>query len=113
MLATPPTEVNITELTTKAIETIGKIYGSENIAPDYGQIPFFNDDFAYFQHHVPGVYFFLGGSNFEKGLISMPHSTDFAVDEESIRVGVMYFSSLIVERTKKLPFLSHTFYHRI
>jgi ubiquinone/menaquinone biosynthesis C-methylase UbiE len=101
MQATPPTEVNITELTTKAIEAIGKIYGSENIASDYGQIPFFNDDFAYFQHHVPGVYVFLGGSNFEKGLISMPHSPDFAVNEESIRVGVKYFSSLIVERTKK------------
>lgn len=95
-----PTVVNDKKLAEGALETIGEIYGHQNVHPDYGQIPFFNDDFAYFQHHVPGVYFFLGGSDYEKGLISMPHSPDFAVDEESIKVGVKYFSSLIVERTK-------------
>lgn len=93
-----PTVVNDEELTEIAIEMIGEIYGSHNIVPDYGQIPYFNDDFAYFQQHVPGVYFLLGGSNIDKGLISMPHSPDFAVDEESIKIGVKYFTSLIVER---------------
>lgn len=96
-----PTVVNNKELTESAIKTISDIYGAQRIFPDYGQIPFFNDDFAYFQHYVPGVYFFLGGSDYEKGLISMPHSPDFAVDEESIKVGVKYFSSLILERAKR------------
>lgn len=95
-----PTVLNDKELAESAIETISEIYGSQIVFPDYGIIPFFNDDFAYFQQHVPGVYFFLGGSDYEKGLISMPHSPDFAVDEESIKVGVKYFSSLIIERTK-------------
>lgn len=95
-----PTVVNNKELTESAIKTISEIYGDQSIFPDYGQIPLFNDDFAYFQQHVPGVYFLLGGSDYEKGLISMPHSPDFAVDEETIKVGVKYFSSLIIERTK-------------
>ena len=93
-----PTVLNDSELTAAAIETITAIYGDKSVAPDYGQIPFFNDDFAYFQQQIPGVYFFLGASDFTKGLISMPHSPDFAADEESIKYGVQYFSSLILER---------------
>ncbi|MFP7655172.1 M20/M25/M40 family metallo-hydrolase [Chryseobacterium proteolyticum] len=62
---------------------------------------FFNDDFAYFQQKIPGVYFLLGGSNFEKEMIAMNHSPNFQVDEESIRTGVKYFSSLIIERLYK------------
>ncbi len=96
-----PTVLNDSELTGVVIETITAIYGDRSVAPDYGQIPFFNDDFAYFQQQIPGVYFFLGASNFEKGLISMPHSPDFAADEESIKYGVQYFSSLILERVAK------------
>ncbi|WP_316822651.1 hypothetical protein [Pedobacter gandavensis] len=42
--------------------------------PDYGQVPYFNDDFAYFQQKVPGVYFFLGGSNIEKRIVAMNHA---------------------------------------
>jgi len=55
----------------------------------------FNDDFAVFQNEIPGVYFFLGGSNPEKGIISMPHSPNFSVDERCIKTGINYFSSLI------------------
>ena len=89
---------NNKELTESALNLISEVYGGKSIIPDYGQIPFFNDDFSYFQQHVPGVYFLLGGSNSDKGLISMPHSPNFAVDEESIRIGVKYFASLIINR---------------
>jgi len=47
---------------------------------------------------VPGVFFFLGGSNAGKGLNAMNHSPDFAVDEDSIRIGVRTFSALIAAR---------------
>ena len=57
-----------------------------------------NDDFSYFQQKIPGVYYFLGGSNYQEGIISMPHTPNFAIDEECIKVGVKYFSSMIVER---------------
>ncbi|MBE4948470.1 M20 metallopeptidase family protein [Chryseobacterium culicis] len=93
-----PTVLNDEKLTHSAIEILQNVYGKNSVASDYGQVPFFNDDFAFFQQKIPGVYFFLGGSNFEKGVIAMNHSPNFRVDEESIRTGVKSFSSLIIER---------------
>jgi metal-dependent amidase/aminoacylase/carboxypeptidase family protein len=95
-----PTINNNPKLTNIAINTLDKIYGRGAITVDYGQIPFSNDDFSYFQQRVPGVYFFLGGSNFEKGMIAMIHAPNFQVDEACIKIGVKSFSSLIVERLK-------------
>ena len=69
------------------------------VVMDYGQIPYFNDDFCYFQQKISGVYFLLGGSNLEKGIIAMNHAPNFRVDEECIKIGVKSFSSLILERT--------------
>jgi len=93
-----PTVVNNENLTQKAIKTLNKIYGNRLMVNDYGQIPYFNDDFAYFQQKIPGVYFLLGGSNTEKGITAMNHAPNFTVDEESIKIGVRSFSSLILER---------------
>jgi metal-dependent amidase/aminoacylase/carboxypeptidase family protein len=93
-----PTVLNNPALTRHAIRTLQRTQGADAVKPAYGQAPFFNDDFAYFQQKIPGVYFFLGGSNAEKGLIAMNHAPNFQVDEESIRVGVRSFSSLIVAR---------------
>lgn len=92
-----PTVHNDTELTNKAINILGE---NQKKLIDYGQIPFFNDDFTYFQQKIPGVYFLLGGLNSEKGIIALNHSPNFAVDEECIKIGVKSFSSLIFERAK-------------
>lgn len=93
-----PTVLNDASLTRSALRTLQRSNGVGAVRPAFGQAPFFNDDFAYFQQKIPGVYFFLGGSNAEKGLIAMNHAPDFQVDEESIRVGVSSFSSLILAR---------------
>lgn len=93
-----PTVLNDASLTRSALRTLQRNNGVGAVRPSFGQAPFFNDDFAYFQQKIPGVYFFLGGSNAEKGLIAMNHAPDFQVDEESIRVGVSSFSSLILAR---------------
>lgn len=93
------TPMNDEELTHAALKSISGIYGKQSVIPLYGVAPLqFSDDFAYFQKSVPGVYFFLGGSNPEKGAMAMPHTPNFAIDEECIRTGVNYFSSMIVER---------------
>ncbi|WP_343641411.1 M20/M25/M40 family metallo-hydrolase [Chryseobacterium sp.] len=84
-----------------AKDILQNLYGKDAVAPNHGQVPFFNDDFSYFQEKILGVYFFLGGSNFEKGVIAMSHSPNFQVDEESIRTGVKSFSSLIIERLNR------------
>jgi metal-dependent amidase/aminoacylase/carboxypeptidase family protein len=75
-----PTVMNDVQLTNSAIKILDTIYGKGFVVPDYGQVPFFNDDFAYFQQKIRGVYFLLGGSNFEKGLIAMNHAPNFKVD---------------------------------
>ena len=93
-----PTVLNNASLTRFAIRTLQGSRGVDAVRPVFGQVPFFNDDFAYFQQKIPGVYFFLGGSNAGKGLIAMNHAPDFQVDEESIRVGVSSFSSFIIAR---------------
>lgn len=95
-----PTVFNDKNLTSLATETLENIYGKIVMVKDYGQVTYFNDDFAFFQQKKQGVYFLLGGSNFKKGIIAMNHTPDFEVDEESIRNGVKSFSSLIYERLK-------------
>ena len=93
------TPLNNQELTGESMKSISSIYGEQSIIPLYGVGPFqFSDDFAYFQKSVPGVYYFLGGSNPEKGIVAMPHTPNFEVDEECTRTGVNYFSSMLIER---------------
>ena len=99
-IAENPIVINDPQLTTGSINALDNIYGKGFITPIYGQVPYSNDDFAYFQQKIPGVYFFLGASNFEKGIIAMMHAPYFGVDEECVRIGVKAFSSLIVERLK-------------
>jgi metal-dependent amidase/aminoacylase/carboxypeptidase family protein len=93
-----PTVLNNATLTRLAIRALQRTGGVDAVTTAYGQAPFFNDDFAYFQQKIPGVYFFLGGSNAEKGLVAMNHAPNFQVDEESIRFGVRSFSSLLIAR---------------
>ncbi len=93
-----PTVLNDEKLTDNAINILNNIYGNKTVLTNYGQIPYFNDDFIYFQQKIPGVYFLLGGSNRENGIIAMNHAPNFRVDEECIKIGVKSFSSLILER---------------
>lgn len=94
-----PTILNDEELVTETMGSIASIYGQENVITLSGVISDGrSDDFALFQERVPGVYFFLGGSNYEANVISFPHAPDFAVDEECIKTGVQFFSSMIIER---------------
>jgi metal-dependent amidase/aminoacylase/carboxypeptidase family protein len=89
---------NDPNLADKAMTILNASYGKGTVSLVYGQVPFSNDDFSYFQQKVSGVYFFLGGSNFEKGVIANIHAPNFMVDEESIRIGVKSFSTLLYKR---------------
>jgi metal-dependent amidase/aminoacylase/carboxypeptidase family protein len=93
-----PTVLNHESLTKNAMNTLTNIYGNNAVILSHGQVPYFNDDFIYFQQKTPGVYFLLGGSNLEKGINAMNHTPNFDVDEDCIAVGVKSFSSLILER---------------
>ncbi|WP_074410391.1 M20 metallopeptidase family protein [Aquimarina megaterium] len=92
------TPINDPELTRIATQTISSFYNKEMFTPLYGQVPYFGEDFIFYQQKVPGVFFFLGGSNIEKGISSMPHTPNFAVDEKTIKYGVQSFATLLLER---------------
>ena len=96
-----PTVFNDPELTKTCLRTLDRLYGKKSVKPIYGQVPYSNEDFIYYQYRIPGVMFLLGGSNKEKGLIAMPHTTEFLVDEDVIKYGVEYFSSLLSVRVNQ------------
>ncbi len=95
------TPINDPKLTKTASQTISSFYNKEMFKPLYGQVPYFGEDFIFYQQKVPGVFFFLGGSNIEKGIVAMPHSPNFAVDEKTIKYGVQSFASLLFERANR------------
>ncbi|WP_421811818.1 M20 metallopeptidase family protein [Flagellimonas sp.] len=94
-----PTLDNNEALVNAGLERLSGIYGKNRVLRMYGVVADGrSDDFAFFQPKVPSVYFFMGGSNYEKGIIAQTHSPNFAVDESCIKTGVNLFSSLLVER---------------
>ena len=96
-----PTLDNNEKLVNACLAQLSTIYGKDKVLRMYGVVADGrSDDFAFFQPKVPSVYFFMGGSNYEKGIIAQTHSPNFTVDESCIKTGVNLFSSLIVERLK-------------
>ena len=85
----------------QANELFRTTYGEHIIQDNYGKIPFASEDFGHFQKTVPGVYFFIGVANAEKGNVAFPHMPGFEVDEAVIQHGVSRFSTLIEHRLKQ------------
>ncbi|WP_352399767.1 amidohydrolase [Anaerotignum sp.] len=53
------------------------------------------EDFSFFQQVVPGLFFFLGSGNPEKGFIHSLHSADFDFDEKILCHGVDTYVNLL------------------
>jgi amidohydrolase len=70
--------------------------GEANLLPMRGVIPLFSEDFGAFQERVPGVMYWLGVSNPEKGTVGMPHSPDHVADEEAIFVGARALAAALL-----------------
>ena len=57
----------------------------------------FSEDFGFFQYRVPGVMYFLGVSNAEKGWVGFPHSPGYVADEEAIFVGAKAMAAVMLD----------------
>jgi metal-dependent amidase/aminoacylase/carboxypeptidase family protein len=90
-----PAVINDTVLARKAMETIQKLRGEEGLIVIEETTPFFSEDFAFFLQRIPGVMFFLGVSNTKKGIVGMPHTPQFAVDEEAIIIGAKTMAAVL------------------
>ena len=60
----------------------------------------YSEDFANYLKRIPGAYFFLGGRNEEKGIVSMTHNNDFDIDEDALQVGAKIFTQFIFDSMK-------------
>ncbi len=56
------------------------------------------EDFSYYQKEIPGVFFFLGSGNKEKGYTSPLHNASFNFDERILGYGVHVFSNILKQR---------------
>ena len=58
----------------------------------------FSEDFGEYQKLVPGVFFFLGLSRAARGIIAMPHSKGFDVDEAGMAFGIRAMAAVVIGR---------------
>ena len=61
-------------------------------------LPAFSEDFGSFQEQVPGVMYFLGVSNAERGWVGMPHTPDYVADDRAILIGARAMTAVLLER---------------
>ncbi|UCC74634.1 MAG: amidohydrolase [Gemmatimonadota bacterium] len=96
-----PDMVNDPELVRSTLETIRSVVGPDRLLEINQVTPFFGEDFAYYQQHIPGAMYWLGVSNSELGYYGLPHSPDFVADEESIIVGAKAMAALLLDYLDK------------
>ncbi len=53
------------------------------------------EDFSLYQQEIPGLFFFLGAGNPEKGFTHPLHSAQFDFDEEILCKGVEVYAGLL------------------
>ncbi len=94
--AVVPAVMNDPALVRGAIDTIRKVQGEEGLVVVEQTPPFFGEDFAFYLQEIPGVMYWLGVSNEEKGIIGLPHHPQFSIDEEAIFVGAKTMAAVLL-----------------
>ncbi len=88
---------NDADLVSRANRNIRAWLGGDAVVAVQGVPPAFSEDFGSFQDEVPGVMYFLGVSNPEKGTVGMPHSPNYVADDGAILVGAQAMSAVILD----------------
>ncbi len=96
-----PDMVNDPELVRSTLETIRSVVGQEGLLEVNEVTPYFSEDFARYQQHIPGAMYWLGVSNSQLGYVGMPHSPGFVADEESIIVGAKTMAAVLLDYLEK------------
>jgi metal-dependent amidase/aminoacylase/carboxypeptidase family protein len=100
-----PGATNDEALTAAAKAAIVSLLGASAAIDLAAPPPGFSEDFGFFQKEVPGVFFFLGASNAATGVVAMPHSAAFVVDEGAIVAGARAMAAVLLDRlTTGAPF---------
>jgi len=97
-----PAVMNDPTLVRSAMDTIRSVQGGEGLVIVEQVPPFFGEDFAYYLQKIPGVMYWLGVSNEQKGIIGLPHHPQFYVDEEAIFVGSKTMAAVLLNYLETL-----------
>ena len=90
-----PPAINNQALVRAVMPTLKTALGAQNVLTFKTPYPFAHEDFAYYQHHVPGVFLWLGVSNPEKGITGILHQPDFDIDENALVVGARLMATVL------------------
>jgi amidohydrolase len=83
------------ELTDRALQSISKVIGEENIAPMPKKMG--SEDFSRYLVEKPGVFIRIGTRNVEKGITTLAHNNDFMIDEEVLPNGSATLVQFVLE----------------
>lgn len=88
-----PAVVNDVEATATVIHTAKTLMGEENITVLEKPI-MAGEDFAFYQQHFPGAFFFLGSGSQQSGAIYSWHHPEYNVDEQCFKTGAALMAGL-------------------
>jgi amidohydrolase len=92
---------NDSALTRSASQAVRDAIGATNLAAVTTIPPGFSEDFGSFQDRVPGVFFYLGVANAQRGWVGLPHSPDYVADERAIPVGARALSAVVLSHLRR------------
>lgn len=92
-----PATINDSQLEKRLRPAIQRSIGDGNTMLVKSPFPFNSEDFAHYQQRLPGVMYWLGAANPQRGILAVPHLPDFDVDEECLVVGVKAMSNVLLE----------------
>ena len=74
-----------------------RVLGEDAVREARSITTIFSEDFGSFQARVPGVMYFLGVSNLDRGWVGMPHSPTYVADEEAIFTGAEVMGAILLD----------------
>jgi len=90
-----PPAVNNRALVQAVMPTLKTVMGAQNVLTFKTPYPFAHEDFAYYQHHTPGIFLWLGVSNPAKGITGILHQPDFDIDENALIIGTRLMATVL------------------
>jgi metal-dependent amidase/aminoacylase/carboxypeptidase family protein len=91
-----PAALNHIGLEEELRPVLDSVVGRENVARLKNAFPFNSEDFAFYQQQIPGVMYWLGATNLQRGIISVPHMPGFDIDEECLVIGTKVMANVLL-----------------
>ena len=92
---------NDSALVAQGNASIRGVLGADAVVEIDQVLPAFSEDFGSFQEEVPGVMYFLGVDNAQRGTVGMPHSPDYVADEGAVLVGARAMIAVLLDQLAK------------